>query len=81
MQGVQCGTRSQDPRSLPELKADPQLLSHPGVPMVNTFRVDGQRTPFWVHPTITPFIVSYGPFNKSVLCVYRERLAVVALGA
>ena len=30
--GARCGTRSQDPRSRPELKADAQPLSHPGVP-------------------------------------------------
>ena len=32
MQGAQCGTRSLDPGSCPELKADAQPLSHPGIP-------------------------------------------------
>ena len=31
-QGAQCGTRSPDPGSCPESKADAQPLSHPGVP-------------------------------------------------
>ena len=33
MQGAQCGTRSWDSGSRPELKADAQPLSHPGVPL------------------------------------------------
>ena len=31
-QGAQCRTRSRTPGSRPELKADVQLLSHPGTP-------------------------------------------------
>ena len=35
MQEPQCGTQSQDPRIMPSrMKADAQLLSHPGVPQV-----------------------------------------------
>ena len=30
--GAQCGIRSRDPGLCPELKADAQPLSHPGVP-------------------------------------------------
>ena len=33
-QGARCGTRSQILGSLPELKADAQLLSHSGIPRV-----------------------------------------------
>ena len=33
-QGARCGTRSPDPGSSPELKADAQLLSYPGVPFL-----------------------------------------------
>ena len=36
MQGASCGTRSLDPGSLPELKAQP--LSHPGVPKETLLR-------------------------------------------
>ena len=32
LQGVQCGTGSQDPRITPEPKADTQPLNHPGAP-------------------------------------------------
>ena len=31
-QGARCGTQSPDSGSCPELKADAQPLSHPGVP-------------------------------------------------
>ena len=37
MQGAPCGTRSQDPGPCPELKADAQPLSHPGIPIVDLF--------------------------------------------
>ena len=32
MQGARCGTGPQESGIMPELKADAQLLSHPGVP-------------------------------------------------
>ena len=32
LQGAQCGTRSWIPESRPELKAEAQPLSHPGIP-------------------------------------------------
>ena len=35
--GAQCGTRSWIPGSCPELTADTQLLSHPGVPFFHFF--------------------------------------------
>ena len=34
-QGAQCGTRSQAPRTTPELKTDAQPLSHRGIPNVS----------------------------------------------
>ena len=36
-QGARCATGSPDPGSCPELKADAQPLSHPGVPAPNNF--------------------------------------------
>ena len=38
-QGARCGTRSRFPGSRPELKADAQLLSHPGIP-TNFYHTD-----------------------------------------
>ena len=39
VQRAQCGTRSQIPGSRPELKADAQPLSHPGVSQMNLLKV------------------------------------------
>ena len=38
MQGAWWGTQSQDPGSQPEPKADPQPLSHPGIPQKDFFK-------------------------------------------
>ena len=37
MQGARCGAQSPDPGSCPGLKADAQLLSHPGIPLLKYF--------------------------------------------
>ena len=37
LQGAPCGTRSRDPGSRPEPKADAQPLSHPGAPRITIF--------------------------------------------
>ena len=40
-QGARCGIRSQTPGSCPEPKTDAQLLSHPGIPLVDlTIRIN-----------------------------------------
>ena len=38
-QGARCGTRSGTPGSCPEPKAGTQPLSHPGIPILQFFRV------------------------------------------
>ena len=44
LHGAQCGTRSQDPGSRPELKADAQALSHPGVPSITSILSEEDNT-------------------------------------
>ena len=45
LQGARCGTRSQDPGSHPEPKADAQPLSHPGAP--EPFCIEIPATSLW----------------------------------
>ena len=47
--GPRCGTPSLDPESCPKSKADPQLLSHPGIPILTIYWEEVQNWPFYYH--------------------------------